>query len=288
MENIFLGLVPAIAWGIQPLFLSKIGGKATNQQMGLALGTFVFSLGIFIFKRPGVWTSNLIIGGFLCGLVWAFAQFNQIRVFSMVGVSRVMPISTAFQLIGNALVGVIYFGEWDNKNKIILGIAAIACIIVGIVGSSFSENQEVGGKEQMKKGIIILFFSALAFVGYSAIPRVAGINGWDALLPQTIGMVIGSFIFCSLEKDNDLFKKKTLSNLPVGFIFGIANLTIMLSNEYNGVVVGFTLSQLNVIVATLGGLFILKEKKTTKELKYILGGLILVAAGGILIGLTKG
>jgi glucose uptake protein len=61
----------------------------------------------------------------------------------------------------------------------------------------------------------------------------------------------------------------------------------MLSNEANGVALGFTLSQMNVIVATLGGMFILHETKTTKETKYTLGGLILVVAGGILIGLTK-
>lgn len=66
-----------------------------------------------------------------------------------------------------------------------------------------------------------------------------------------------------------------------------ANLTVMLSNEMNGLAVGWTLSQMNVIVATLGGLFILKEKKTKKEMAFVIAGMILIALGGILIGITK-
>ena len=44
---------------------------------------------------------------------------------------------------------------------------------------------------------------------------------------------------------------------------------------------------MNVIVATLGGLFILKEKKTKKEMAFVIAGMILIALCGILIGITK-
>ena len=44
---------------------------------------------------------------------------------------------------------------------------------------------------------------------------------------------------------------------------------------------------MNLIFATLGGLFILPEKKTPKELKSVIIGMVLVAVGGILIGITK-
>ena len=62
---------------------------------------------------------------------------------------------------------------------------------------------------------------------------------------------------------------------------------MMLSIEANGVALGFTLSQMNVVVATLGGMLLLHETKTSKETKFTLGGLILVVAGGLLIGMTK-
>lgn len=44
---------------------------------------------------------------------------------------------------------------------------------------------------------------------------------------------------------------------------------------------------MNLIFATLGGLFILHEKKTPKELRFVVAGMVLIAAGGIAIGMTK-
>jgi glucose uptake protein len=51
--------------------------------------------------------------------------------------------------------------------------------------------------------------------------------------------------------------------------------------------VGWTLANMNLIFATLGGLFILHEKKTPKELRFVIAGMVLIAAGGIAIGATK-
>lgn len=44
---------------------------------------------------------------------------------------------------------------------------------------------------------------------------------------------------------------------------------------------------MSLIFATLGGLFILHEKKTSKELRFVVAGMVLIAAGGIAIGMTK-
>lgn len=289
MGNILLGLIPALTWGIQPVIMTKIGGKPSNQQMGMVMGTMLFAIIVFIFRRPEEWTPNLVISCILCGLIWSFGQINQIKSFPMIGVSRAVPISTGTQLIGTSLVGVLYFREWDTTMKLVMGFSAIIVIIVGV---SFTAFQERKGRENeqlldMKRGIITLLMSSAAFVCYAVIPRVAGINGWDALFPQAIAMFAGTVFFCKMEKDTNIWGRKSFQNILTGFAFAIANLTVMLSNERNGVAVGFTLSQMNVIVATLGGLLILRETKTKLELKYILGGLLLVACGGIVIGLTK-
>ena len=53
----------------------------------------------------------------------------------------------------------------------------------------------------------------------------------------------------------------------------------LFSNPVNGVAVGWTLADMNLIFATLGGLFILHEKKTTKELRFVVAGMALIAAG---------
>ncbi|MCH4167630.1 MAG: GRP family sugar transporter [Streptococcaceae bacterium] len=287
MGSILLGLIPALMWGLQPLVMQKIGGKATNQQMGMAMGTLLFSLGVLFFHQP-TWSINLVLASLICGLVWSFGQINQIKSFHIIGVSRAMPISTGTQLIGTSLVGVIYFQEWTKSIQFILGISALFLIILGVSFTAFQEkNQKAEERVDMKKGVLILIISSIAFVLYAVIPRVAGINGWDAVFPQAIGMFLGSMLFCSFEKQPDIFGQKSFHNIITGFFFAIANITMMLSNEANGVALGFTLSQMNVIVSTLGGMLILHEVKTSKEIKYTLGGLILVVAGGILIGMTK-
>ena len=46
----------------------------------------------------------------------------------------------------------------------------------------------------------------------------------------------------------------------------------LFSNPVNGVAVGWTLACMNLIFATLGGLFILHEKKT-QELRFVVAGM---------------
>lgn len=288
MGNILLGLVPAIMWGIQPLVMQKIGGKATNQQMGMSMGTLLFSLAVLLFHQPSAWTMNLIWSSLACGIIWSFGQINQIKSFHLIGVSRAMPISTGTQLIGTSLVGVLYFHEWTKTMQFVLGISALVLIILGVALTAFQEkNDENSAEVDMKKGLIILLMSSAGFVLYAVIPRVFDVNGWDAVFPQAIGMFLGSILFCSIEKETAIFGQKSFHNILTGFVFAVANIAIMLSNEANGVALGFTLSQMNVVVSTLGGMILLHETKTSKEVKYTLGGLILVVAGGILIGLTK-
>lgn len=288
MGNILLGLVPALMWGLQPLVMQKIGGKATNQQMGMSMGTLLFSVGVLLFHQPAEWNANLIIASLLCGIFWSFGQINQIKSFHIIGVSRAMPISTGTQLLGTTLVGVLYFREWTQAMQFILGISALILIIAGVAFTAFQEREEkISSEIDMKRGMTILIVSSAGFVLYAVIPRIADINGWDAVFPQAIGMFIGSILFCSFEKKPEIFGRKSFQNILTGLFFAVANVTIMLSNEANGVALGFTLSQMNVVVSTVGGLVILHETKTSKELKYTLSGLILVLAGGILIGMTK-
>ncbi len=287
MGNILLGLVPALMWGIQPLVMQKIGGRPTNQQMGMGIGALLFSTVVLIFHQPAVWSANLIISSLICGFFWAFGQIYQIKGFHMIGVSRAMPISSGTQLIGTSLVGVLYFHEWTSGMQYVIGICALVLVIGGISMTSFQEKVAGGRSVDMKKGLITLLISSLGFVFYVVTPRIANVDGWDALFPQGVGMFLGAVLFCTLEKEKQLFGVKSLQNIATGLVFAIANITIMLSNEVNGVAIGFTLSQMNVIVATLGGLILLHERKTSKEMKYTLIGLLLVVAGGILIGMTK-
>nr|WP_144276040.1 GRP family sugar transporter [Gottschalkia acidurici] len=288
MENVLFGLIPALMWGIQPIIMTKIGGRPTKKVMGMALGIFIVSLIVFIFKRPQEWTTRLIIISLIDGIALSYGLINQIKGFSLLGISRGMPISTGTQLVGAALFGVLYFKEWSTVEQYMLGIAALILIILGVTMTTLQENNEAQiQKESIKKGLITLILSSLGFVIYTVILRIADITIWDALLPQAIGMLIGSYFLSKREDRSKLFVPKTFQNILTGFIFAIANITLMISNVMNGLAIGFTLTQMNVVIATIGGLIILKESKTPKEFKFTIIGLLLVVLGGILIGITK-
>ena len=56
--------------------------------------------------------------------------------------------------------------------------------------------------------------------------------------------------------------KSTALNLIPGVVWGIGNLFMFYSQPKVGVATSFSLSQLLVIVSTLGGIFILGEKRS--------------------------
>ncbi len=64
-----------------------------------------------------------------------------------------------------------------------------------------------------------------------------------------------------------------------GLLFAAASLTYILSASRNGIATGFVLSQLSVVISTLGGIFLLKESKTRRELIATIIGLILIVVG---------
>ena len=57
--------------------------------------------------------------------------------------------------------------------------------------------------------------------------------------------------------------KSTTLNIIPGIVWGIGNLFMFYSQPKVGVATSFSLSQLLVIVSTLGGIFLLGEKRST-------------------------
>lgn len=287
MANILFGLIPALMWGIQPLVMTRLGGRSSKKVMGMALGIFLASLLVFVFKRPLVLTRKIFIISFIDGLALSFGLIKQIKGLEILGVAKGTPISTGTQLIGASLIGAIYFGEWTRLGQYILGLSALALIIIGVALTAFQEDKAPGSSSATKKGILTLCLSSLGFVAYTVILQLAKISIWDAILPQGLGILFASSILAKQESREPLFTKTSLRHILTGLIFALGNLTLMLSNVKNGLAVGFTLTQMSVVIASLGGLLVLKEPKTRKELALTLVGLGLVVAGGIMIGITK-
>lgn len=255
--------------------------------MGMALGIFLASLLAFFFRRPENISWRLVVWSFVDGLALSYGLINQIKGLSILGVSKGTPISTGSQLVGAALIGAIYFKEWTSLNQYVLGIGALVLIVLGIGMTAFEEKEEGLDKKDGARGIISLLLSSLGFVAYTVILRITDISIWDALVFQGLGVFLGSFLLARRKEEDPLFTKETFRHIVTGLIFGLGNISLMLSNVRNGLALGFTLTQMSVVIATLGGLLFLREEKTRKELFLTLLGLVLVVLGGVLIGITK-
>lgn len=293
MNDVIIGLIPALAWGFQGIVMQKLGGRPVNKQMGIALVALFFAL-IVVIIRPPAWTSALLIGASLNGLAWSVGQFYQIKAFEVIGLARAMPVSTGMQLVGTSLVGILGFGEWRYGWQFYLGIPALALIIGGVFMTTYQEHRATGGVN-MARGMFLLVVSSVGFVTYASAGKIFHIEGWDVLGPQALMMFAGTWLLSSLTSRRNelveelrLFGRKTRLNMLTGILFTIANITMLISVQRNGLAVGWTLSQMNVIISTVGGLLLLKEHKTRKELVFVLSGLVMVAVGGVLIGATKG
>ncbi|UOX98997.1 GRP family sugar transporter (plasmid) [Bacillus cereus] len=284
--DILLAILPALFWGSIVLFNVKLGGGPYSQILGTTLGALVFSIGVYIFIKP-VLTPVMIIVGIISGLFWALGQANQLKSIDLIGVSKTMPISTGMQLVSTTLFGVIVFHEWPTTTSVVLGVLALLCIIIGIVLTSLQSKEEKNDEQKgnFKKGIVMLLISTLGYLVYVVIIRLFGIDGWSALLPQAIGMVLGGIL---LTFKHQPFNKYAIRNIIPGLIWAAGNMFLFISQPRVGVATSFSLSQMGIVISTLGGIFILGEKKTKRQLIAIVIGIIFIIAAGIMLGIAKG
>ncbi|AHZ54501.1 RhaT/GlcU family sugar-proton symporter [Bacillus cereus] len=284
--DILLAILPALFWGSIVLFNVKLGGGPYSQILGTTLGALVFSIGVYIFIKP-VLTPVVIIIGIISGLFWALGQANQLKSIDLIGVSKTMPISTGMQLVSTTLFGVIVFHEWSTTTSVVLGVLALLCIIIGIVLTSLQSKEEKNDEQKgnFKKGIVMLLISTLGYLVYVVIIRLFGIDGWSALLPQAIGMVLGGIL---LTFKHQPFNKYAIHNIIPGLIWAAGNMFLFISQPRVGVATSFSLSQMGIVISTLGGIFILGEKKTKRQFIAIVIGIIFIIAAGIMLGIAKG
>lgn len=287
--NLLIGLIPALGWGIMPLVATKAGGDHINQIVGTTYATCITAIVIFVASQPHI-SWQLLLMGMLSGACWATGQMLQYQLFQKMTVSKAMPISTGLQIIGTALIGVLVFGEWAATRMKIIGTLAIIGIIIGMYFTTIrSQHQTSSQKGAMGMLILTFFISTLGYLGYNVFPQLVGADPWAGFLPQGIGMALMSTIFATFtghrQQHNYYADRSTWLNLASGFFFAIAALFYIISARRNGVATGFALTQMSVVLSTIGGIVFLKEKKTHKELVFTLLGLTLVMLGGITIGI---
>ena len=287
---ILIGLGPLIGWGIFPTIASKFGGKPVNQILGTTLGTLIFGIIYNLVNGLSLPHGADLYLSILSGIGWASAQIITFYSFTLIGSSRAMPITTAFQLLGASLWGVIALGNWPTLTDKLVGFIVLILVIFGARMTVWTEHKDTDKSTLLKKATLVLLFGELGYWLYSAAPQQTNIDGMHAFLPQAIGMVIVGIVYgiysCLKNKENPFVDAVSYKQIISGFFFAFAALTYLISAQpdMNGLATGFILSQTSVVLATLTGIIFLGQKKTTKEmLVTILGLVIIIGAATITV-----
>lgn len=283
MNYLFL-FIPAIGWGLMPLFVA--GVKKSNiyhQIVGSVLGAFLFGVVVTLIKRPAFNMTSFLLA-MVAGAAWVVGQCGQYYSYSKIGVSETMPLSTGLQLIGVPLVGVLIFGEWASTQAKLFGFLGILALVVGVAFTSLTDKGTAeGNKQNQTSTMIILALTTLGYITSSSIPKALKGDSVMIFLGQTIGMMIATFIYLVATKQLKVLKEKeSYQVIPAGVIFAIAALSYIISVQMNGVNLAFVMSQLCVVISTLGGIVFLHEQKTKKGYIYTAIGLVLIVAGAVL------
>lgn len=283
--DFLIALLPALLWGSVVIINVYVGGGPYNQIRGTTLGTLIVGIGLLLTGNTEFDNLTVIIVGLISGALWAFGQGNQLRSVSLIGVSKTMPISTGMQLVGTTLFSAIFLGEWSTMTQVVMGLVAMILLVFGIALTSLkAKNEGTSNSPEFKKAMGILLISTVGYVGYVVLGDIFGVSGTDALFFQSIGMAIGGFI---LSMKHTTSAKSTALNLIPGVIWGIGNLIMFYSQPKVGVATSFSLSQLLVIVSTLGGIFILGEKKDRRQMIGIWSGIVVIIIASIILGNLK-
>lgn len=283
MSYLFL-FIPAIGWGLMPMFVA--GVKKSNiyhQIVGSVLGAFIFGAVVTLIKRPAFNTTTFLLA-MMAGAAWVIGQCGQYYSYSKVGVSETMPISTGLQLIGVPLVGVLIFGEWASTQAKLFGFIGILALIIGVACTSLTDKGTAeGNKKNQTTTMIVLVLTTLGYIISSSIPKALKGDGVMIFLGETIGMMIATLIYLIGSKQIKVLKEKqSYQVIPAGIIYAIAALSYIISVQMNGVNLAFVMSQLCVVISTLGGIVFLHEQKTKKGYIYTVIGLVLIVAGAVL------
>ncbi|QWW19220.1 multidrug DMT transporter permease [Schaalia sp. 19OD2882] len=295
MADLLLALSPSLILGTMSLMLIALGGDDRQRVMGMYIGGFVMAVVATPFL--GVhWDARTLLISYVSGLLLGWGLFEQTVCLRVLGVSRTMPISTGAQLVSMSLGGVLLFGEWRQVGSFGFGAAAIVALVLGVWLTSRTEKsaEPAGGSAlDWRRGIKLLITSTFGLVVYLLLVQWFGIDGRSALLPQaagylTIGLVLSAPRLTPWVGPTETrWSVGTAKQVLTGMVWGCAVLILQISAARVGVAAGFTLSQLGVVISTFGGILLLGEKRTRKEMVWTMTGVALLVAGAVLAGVAK-
>ncbi|MBJ8326333.1 GRP family sugar transporter [Streptococcus pacificus] len=287
MEGILFALVPMFAWGSIGFVSNKIGGSANQQTFGMTIGSLFFAIIVFIVARPQL-SFNLWFFGIIGGILWSLGQNRQFTAMKHMGVSVANPLSSGSQLVFGSLIGAFVFHEWSTSFHYILGGFALLLLVIGFYFSSRVDPVKENKNHLLKhfnKGFVALAFSTFGYLSYAILfNNIMAFDVLSVILPMAVGMIIGSSFFMKFQLD---FSPLVLKNSLVGMMWGVGNIFMLLAASSAGLAIAFSFSQIGAIISIIGGIVFLGEKKTKKEITWVIIGILCFLIGAILLGIVK-
>ena len=278
-----IALIPALGFGLVPIISGKVGGSAANQIFGIGAGASIIGLVSFLIFRPHVALIPFLFA-VVCGALWTIGQIGAFISYQRIGVANTVPLSTTFQLIGNSIIGVLAFHEWRTPRQLTIGFVALALVVFGALCTSVTNRS--GGHHIHISDILFLLVTTVGYWVYSAFPKIPVVRHVDSVgvfLPEMLGILLGAIIYEAATHQLGAFKQKAqYTNIWNGLSWGLAALIYIFAARQIGVTQAFVFTQLNVIIGTLGGIFILHEEKTRLEMRFTVIGIFLIIIGSIM------
>ena len=162
-----------------------------------------------------------------------------------------------------------------------MGGLGVLLLVIGVIMSSIQDRQEVTGSNQ-RRTIVMLIVTTIGFIVFNAIPKALSASGIAIFLPESVGMMVAVIVYMLVSGQGRIVAERaSWLNIIGGLVFSVASLTYIVSVSQNGVNTAFVVSQLSVVLSTLGGMVFLHERKSKRELVLTLSGLVLIVIGAV-------
>lgn len=278
--SILLAVLPALCWGLNPLIVKRIHGHPENEIFRTGVGTLITGLVVYVIQGFHITIGiTAIFLSILSGAAWAIGILGQYVSYKTIGVSKTMPISTGLQLIGTAIIGVLMFGEWAEPLAKSIGFGSVLLLILGAYFVSKTNNNTDGSTSLTT--YLPLLLTTIGFWIYSSIPKVTAADGIQMFTWQMLGIFVVAIIYAFSKDHHILIRRESWRNVGPGLLYGLAALAYIYAARAVGVTTAYIIGQLAVVISTLGGIFLLNERKTGTDLIRSLMGLGLIVIGSL-------
>lgn len=271
--NYFIYCLPALGWGLMPVISKKAGGTPVEQLVGTTIAAFGVS--ILINLIAGVeYTLIGVVASLISGAFWAGGQYLQFKALADGAVSQVMPISNGTQLVFTSLASGVLLREWQSTKQSFITLLLMVVILFAIYLITINQKNGKVAKPLSLQTILTICASSLCLMGYVITTTLFHVEGLQIFLPQACAMFLSACVMTKVDQRKPNVTN-VLRNILTGISWAIANISLFYTAARLGVGLSYTISQLCIFVSIIGGILLLREKKTKVEIMHTTIGALL-------------